>query len=205
MPFYRDRLDAVFNGGEIDCSRWSEIPILTREQANRDRLYRWWRIDGSKTMVTFVSPRKVFKARLIDQYSANEVGQIACQCPHCKDYHINSETVLVEILDQEGAPVAPGETGRVVLTSFYNYAMPFIRYEIGDNAQVAKSKPDCRITLPRLTRIMGRYRNNFTLRDGRIIFPHPPVKAAMPAMAAFFISPTGTDNVVLDHEAIIIC
>lgn len=309
-PFYRKRLDAVFNGDEIDYGRWSEIPILTRAEAQKneqalhaamvpphlgsvsadetsgstgrplrylknelmdvaalamtDRLYRWWKLDGSKPMINFVPPRLklakpeetithgwrsgyleglnimrhsegdidahidwlvkkrpiyvvgypsmiralaqrtlergiklkfdkiitrgwvvpdeawdlcrgAFDAPLIDQYGANEIGQVACQCPHCTDYHINSEGVLMEVLDDKGEPVSRGETGRVVLTGFYNYAMPFIRYEIGDFAQRSEAHSPCQTTLPRLSRITGRYRNNFTLRDGRIIFPNPPM------------------------------
>ena len=152
-------------------------PLAERKQERGVKLHFDGIISRESTVDDEVWPlcRKVFKARLIDQYGANEIGQIACQCPHCEAYHINAEIVLVEVLDQEGAPVAPGETGRVVLTAFYNYAMPFIRYEIGDNAQIAPTKSDCAITLPRLTRIMGRYRNNFKLRDGRVIFPHPPM------------------------------
>ena len=121
--------------------------------------------------------RQVFKTPLIDQYGANEVGPIACQCPDCSAYHIHSEATLVEILDAGGAPALPGETGRVVLTSFYNFAMPFIRYEIGDFAIVAADAPACRIRLPRLSRIHGRFRNSFTRRDGRILFPHPRMSA----------------------------
>lgn len=119
--------------------------------------------------------KEAFNAPLIDQYGANEIGQIAGQCPHCGNYHINSECVLVEVLGDDDQPVAPGETGRVVLTGFYNYAMPFIRYEIGDFAQVAPVDTPCKTKLPRLRRVTGRYRNTFTLKDGRTIFPNPPM------------------------------
>ena len=36
VPFYRERLDAVFNGDEIEYSRWREIPILTRSEAQHN-------------------------------------------------------------------------------------------------------------------------------------------------------------------------
>jgi phenylacetate-CoA ligase len=132
---------------------------------------RGWMVDQENWRLC----RKVFHAQLVDQYGANEIGSVACQCPHCKAYHINAEIILVEVLDKQGLPVAPGETGRVILTSFYNYAMPFIRYEIGDVAQVAPTGPKCEIGLPRLSRIAGRYRNTFLLRDGRVIYPNPPM------------------------------
>jgi phenylacetate-coenzyme A ligase PaaK-like adenylate-forming protein len=61
----------------------------------------------------------------------------------------------VEVLDEEGRPCAPGETGRVVATSLNNFAMPLIRYETGDTAEVGAPCP-CGRGLPVLTRIMGR-------------------------------------------------
>ena len=78
----------------------------------------------------------------------------------------------VEILRDDGTPCSPGETGRVIITAFYNYAMPFIRYEIGDYAVAGPSKVKCPIKLLTLTRSLGRYRNTFTLKDGRIIYPY---------------------------------
>lgn len=310
-PFYRTRLDAVFNGDEIDFGRWREIPILTRAEAQTnektlaakavpphlgtvsadetsgstgrplrylknglmdvaalamtDRLYRWWDFDGFKTMASFVSPRRgiskpegdetfgwqtgalegrhllrettgdaegharwlakqrpdylvsyasmiepiaatardrdiglafakviarggivtgetravcreIFGCSLVDQYGADEIGQIACECPRCGQYHINSEVVRVELLDENNKPVSSGQTGRVVLTGFYNYAMPLIRYEIGDYATRAQSGHECAVALPSISKIVGRYRNTFTLADGRILFPNMPMK-----------------------------
>ncbi|MGL4291466.1 MAG: hypothetical protein ACRCVA_34265, partial [Phreatobacter sp.] len=71
-----------------------------------------------------------------------------------------------------GSACAEGETGRVVITTLYNYAMPLIRYEIGDYATVGPREASCGRALPTLTRIVGRYRNVFTLKDGRQIYPY---------------------------------
>jgi phenylacetate-CoA ligase len=116
--------------------------------------------------------RDVFGARPIDQYGAQEVGLIACECPVCRQYHLGAEAMRVEILHDDDSTCSPGETGRVIVTSFYNYAMPFIRYEIGDYAVAGPAKVKCPIRLPTLTRVLGRYRNTFTLKDGRIIYPY---------------------------------
>jgi phenylacetate-coenzyme A ligase PaaK-like adenylate-forming protein len=53
--------------------------------------------------------------------------------------------------------------------------MPFIRYEIGDFAIAGPRRIKCAVKLPALTQIMGRYRNAFTLRDGRVISPRVAV------------------------------
>lgn len=107
---------------------------------------------------------------IVDAYSAQEVGYIALQCPSHQHYHVQSERVLVEILDEQGLPCHPGETGRVVITDLHNFATPILRYEIGDLAQLGAPCP-CGRGLPVLTRIVGRRRNMLTYPDGRTMWP----------------------------------
>ena len=95
---------------------------------------------------------------IADGYSATEIGPIALQCPLHTHYHVQSETVLVEILDEQGAPCAAGQVGRVVVTPLHNFAMPLLRYDIGDYAEVGLPC-DCGRTLPVLSRIVGRASN----------------------------------------------
>ncbi|MDP1708742.1 MAG: phenylacetate--CoA ligase family protein [Gammaproteobacteria bacterium] len=110
--------------------------------------------------------REAWDVPVVDMYSAAEVGHIALQCPEHEHYHIQSETVLVEILNAEDKPCQPGEIGRVVLTALHNSAMPLIRYEIMDYAEAGARCP-CGRGLPVITRILGRQRNLITLPDGR--------------------------------------
>jgi phenylacetate-CoA ligase len=108
---------------------------------------------------------------LVDLYSAQEVGYIALQCPeNGNNYHIQSENLFVEVVDDEGKPCKPGVIGRVLLTTLHNFAMPLIRYEIGDYAEVGELCP-CGRTLPVLSQIMGRRRNMLLLPDGRTSWP----------------------------------
>jgi len=99
---------------------------------------------------------------LVDVYSCQEAGYLALQCPDHPHYHVQSENVLLEVIDDEGRPCSPGEIGRVVITSLNNFATPLIRYELGDYAEVGEPCP-CGRGLPVLKRIMGRYRNLLTL------------------------------------------
>jgi phenylacetate-CoA ligase len=95
---------------------------------------------------------------------------MALQCPETGRYHVQSESVLLEVLDDAGRPCAPGEVGRIVATSLHNFAQPMIRYDIGDYAEVGGPCP-CGRGLPVLDRILGRFRNMLTLPDGRRIWP----------------------------------
>jgi phenylacetate-CoA ligase len=113
---------------------------------------------------------KTWGAKLVDIYSANEIGYIALQCPEFPHYHIQSENILVEILDESGHPCKAGDAGRVVITTLNNYATPLIRYEIGDLA-VAGAECPCGRGLPVIKQIQGRYRNLLTRPDGKRVFP----------------------------------
>jgi phenylacetate-CoA ligase len=102
--------------------------------------------------------RLAWDVRVIDAYSAQEVGPIALQCPDAEHYHVQSEAIFVEVIDERGEPCAPGQTGRVVVTPLHNYATPLLRYEIGDYAEVGEPC-SCGRGLPVLRRILGRERN----------------------------------------------
>lgn len=105
-----------------------------------------------------------------DIYSTVEVGYMGLQCPENDHLHAQGEVTLIEILDEQGQPCAPGETGRVVATPLHNYAMPLIRYAVGDYA-VAGEPCSCGRGLPVIEKILGRTRNILRLPDGRSFFP----------------------------------
>ena len=114
--------------------------------------------------------RDVLGVSVVDLYSSNEVGNIALQCPESDLFHLQSENLLVEILDANGAPSLPGGIGRVVITTLHGFAMPLLRYELRDYAEVG---PPCRCGrgLPTLRRIQGRVRNMLVTPQGEIRWP----------------------------------
>lgn len=118
--------------------------------------------------------RAAWGVPLSDLYSANEVGYVALQCPQSGLYHVQSEDVLVEVIGDDGRPCATGESGRVVVTSLHNFAMPLLRYDLGDVATVGGPCP-CGRTLPTLEAILGRTRNMMRLPGGRTAWPGFPL------------------------------
>lgn len=107
----------------------------------------------------------------LDRYGSSEVGQIAAMCPHSLKHHVTSELVLLEIVDAGGHPAEPGATGRIIVTPFYNLAMPLIRYELGDHGVLSPEPCGCGRTLPVLERVLGRTRNIFRFIDGTGTWP----------------------------------
>jgi phenylacetate-CoA ligase len=116
---------------------------------------------------------------VIDSYSAIEMGTLAHQCPASELLHVQGEGVLLEVLDDDGAPCGPGEVGRVVVTALHNFATPLIRYVLGDYAEVGPAC-DCGRGLPALTRIMGREKSLLAYPSGERQFPDPLLHTLRP-------------------------
>lgn len=113
----------------------------------------------------------VFGAPFYDQYATVEFERMAWQCTKREQYHIDSDSVIVEFLDRNGEEVASGESGEIVCTSLFSYAMPLIRYAVGDIGVRSDDVCSCGITLPLMKVIEGRKDSFITLSDGRILSP----------------------------------
>ena len=114
-----------------------------------------------------------FGARIISPYSSKEGHLMAFQCPTGTHYHVNEETALIEIVDDDGNSCTPGQTGRVLVTSIHNFAQPIIRYEQGDLA-VFGGPCGCGRTLAVIQKIVGRQTDMFRFPGGVRISPNLP-------------------------------
>ena len=81
-------------------------------------------------------------ARVAQNYGLNEIGLAAAQCA-AGNYHVHVEHCIAEIVDEAGAPCAPGVAGRLVLTALKNPAMPLLRYDSGDMARAVAGPCPC--------------------------------------------------------------
>lgn len=131
--------------------------------------------DSSRELI-----EKAFGCPFYDQYAIVELERIAWQCPQKTGYHIDADSILAEFLDENGEQVAPGETGQIVCTSLFNYAMPFIRYDVGDfgSAPEETSCP-CDRTFPLMKMVQGRKDSLLVFPDGRVLAPFAFIAAMM--------------------------
>lgn len=83
--------------------------------------------------------REAFGVSPHSAYTAEEVGHIAIECPDCGIYHVVEEVMHADVVGSAHQPVSPGEFGHVLTTPLYSYAMPLIRYELGDEVRLAQS------------------------------------------------------------------
>lgn len=150
--------------------------IVQIAQRFRDLGTRPKRLRAVRTASEAVTPahraliRETLGTEIQDAYSAEEIGYMALQCPNPAnpddpDFHIMAEGVKLEILDADDKPCPPGVIGRVVVTPLHNFAMPLIRYELGDYAEFSAPCP-CGRGLPTLRAIRGRLRHGLIMPDG---------------------------------------
>jgi phenylacetate-CoA ligase len=105
-----------------------------------------------------------FGVSIRNEYGAAELDILAFE-DEDGDFVLNEETLYIEILDDNNQPVEPGIEGKVIVTSLYNKAMPFIRYEVGDRAVLTGNlKNGSRV----LERVVGRTNDIIKLPSGKI-------------------------------------
>ena len=100
---------------------------------------------------------------VVNEYGASELDLIAFENPE-DQWQVNSETLFVEILDDDYNPVENGKEGRIVITSLYNKAFPFIRYDIGDIGILSEKST---VKKPILEKLIGRTNDIAVLPSGK--------------------------------------
>ena len=111
----------------------------------------------------------VFGCRVFNRYGSREVGDIACQCTRHGGLHVAPWGNYIEIVDNNDRPVSDGDVGDILVTSLNNYAMPLIRYRIGDRGRLSSRPCPCGRSGQILDRIAGRNVDAFRTADGTLI------------------------------------
>lgn len=106
-----------------------------------------------------------FNIPIINEYGASEIGLIAFENLD-EDLEIDNELLFVEILDGQDNVLPDGDIGRIVITSLYNKAHPFIRYEIGDMGSLSRNRESNKLFLNNL---QGRTSDIAILPSGKVV------------------------------------
>jgi phenylacetate-CoA ligase len=142
-------------------------------------LQRGVRLDDLGVRVAFVTGETLYpqQRQVIEQgfgapvangYGSRDAGFIAHQC-RSGSLHVSAEHILVELVDANGAPVPPGETGEVVVTHLGTAEFPFIRYRTGDMAVQSREPCACGRGLPVLATVHGRSTDFIRTRSGNVM------------------------------------
>lgn len=106
----------------------------------------------------------VFRTKIYNRYGGREVGLIAMECIEGR-MHINCRDLFLEI-DSPDPYNIPGD---ILITQLNNYAMPFIRYRIGDIGLLSNEMCQCGNQLPILSDLLGRSTATFRTKNGTLV------------------------------------
>lgn len=124
-----------------------------------------------------------------DSYGLSEMygPGVAFECQEQNGLHIWEDHFLVEILDKDEEPCAPGEAGELVLTSLTKEAMPLLRYHTGDVTYFLEDGCSCGRVSRRLHRFLGRADDMLVVR-GINVFPSQieDVLVSIPEIGNYF-------------------
>ncbi len=108
--------------------------------------------------------------KVYSTYGVTELANSLCECDAGAGGHLHDDQLHVEILDDAGRPMADGEVGEVVATTFGVEAMPVIRYRTGDCAALFRAPCVCGRVTPRLGPIVGRKNQKLKFK-GTSLYP----------------------------------
>lgn len=103
---------------------------------------------------------------VFDHYGSRDVGPIATETSERDGLHVFADLVFVEIVRPDGSYASEGETGDILVTKLQEFAMPLIRYRVGDRSAWLATPASGR---PRLAPISGRVGDFVRTPDGRAI------------------------------------
>lgn len=110
----------------------------------------------------------IFKAKVYNEYGCGEVGSIAHEC-EAGNMHIMADNL---VLESESKGDVPGE---LIVTDLFNFALPLIRYRLGDFAILSDNACDCGRTLPLIRSLHGRAYDMLEMPDGRKVHPESAI------------------------------
>jgi len=112
--------------------------------------------------------QKAFGLPILNWYGGRELSVMAYQRTSASPLEVLRPYLFIEVVDANGKPVSPGETGRLICTSTVCRGSPFLRYEIGDLAAYAPEDAD-ESGIRNIRQLHGRTAGTWTLPNGKVI------------------------------------
>ncbi|MBI3798736.1 MAG: phenylacetate--CoA ligase family protein [Deltaproteobacteria bacterium] len=106
---------------------------------------------------------------VVSSYQAAEALHIAFQCERRQGFHIGLDYIAVRVVDKNGKPVGPGETGEILISNLTNRATVLLNYQQGDLVTLSAGPCPCGRTLPTIARIDGRADDLIALPNGQML------------------------------------
>jgi phenylacetate-CoA ligase len=137
-----------------------------------------------------------FSVPVCDTYGSIEFHLLAWECRATGGYHSCDDGLITEVL-RDGIPVAAGERGEIVGTDLLSFAMPLIRYQLGDVATKGSQACPCGQPFSTIRSIQGRMIDYFVLPGNRVVHPYELGVIKVPWIREFQVTQESLDSIVM--------
>lgn len=111
-----------------------------------------------------------FPGRAHSTYASSEIVTSFTECSACAGGHPPADLAIVEVVDEQGNPLPPGERGEITVTPLQVEGMPLLRFRTGDVGFIVPDRCSCGRTTVRLGPVLGRRAQMLKVR-GTTLFP----------------------------------
>jgi len=132
---------------------------------------------------------EMWGAKVFSTYASSETVTSFCECSAQKGGHLHPELAIVEIVNDAGEVLPDGETGEVVVTTFFIEGMPLLRFRTGDMSFLINEPCRCGRFSPRLGPILGRKKQMIKYR-GTTLYPQAvySVLDGIPEVTEYYVT-----------------
>jgi len=138
----------------------------------------------------------IFRTRVFDEYGVNDGGISGHECSAHNGMHVDTERAIMETVNKNGKQII-NRQGKLLATSLYNYALPFIRYDTGDLGIVVNKKCVCRKKSFLIKNVSGRVTDFLKLNNVTIGSPVLTVLMGKSDIEQYQIIQIGSSSIII--------
>jgi phenylacetate-CoA ligase len=191
VPTFVRKLGLYMKDANMDPAETSVSKIVCIGEPIRDRDLALAKV-GSDI-------QEAWDARVFSTYASSETVTTFCECLDQRGGHLHPDLAIIEITDDEGNDLAPGEVGEVVVTPLDVEAMPLLRFRTGDVGFLIDEPCSCGRNSVRLGPILGRKKQMLKVK-GTTVYPQAvfAVLSELDFVSDYYVSVSSQDG-LSDH------
>ncbi|MCK4401157.1 AMP-binding protein [bacterium] len=114
--------------------------------------------------------QSIWQAQAFSTYASSETVTTFCECTAQQGGHLLPDLAIIEIIDENGTVLSPGNIGEIVVTPMAVEGMPLIRFKTGDVSFLINEQCSCGRFSSRLGPILGRKKQMMKIK-GTSLYP----------------------------------
>lgn len=146
---------------------------------------------------------RVIGAPVVSLYGSSEAGSVGYTCP-AGSMHVSEDHIHVEFLRPDGTAADAGEQAEIVVTTLNNFAMPLVRYRVGDLGSWRAEPCACGVTLKTMNLEVGKVADLISTSSKKLVSPYSLdyiskhlLRQGIRGIRQFLVEQTGVDDFVL--------